>query len=198
MSETLIASLQKRIDELTGENASLKAENKDRRIKAKKGSEELDDLRKQVETLAAERDTFKTKAEASPGEHAAKIAELEGQIRQRDHRDAFSSVKEFESGGKKYTLHPKASIDAVWKQIGYTPEGETPDGKAVAEQFGRALEAHPYLFAEADAAGAAQRPTTVQSREAGPGAGKGSSSATVTAAAGSQVVSTAGGIPGRI
>src|SRR4051812_46357717 len=104
--DTTSAFLQKRLTELESENASLKAENKDRRIKAKKGEGELESLRKQLGDLTTERDTFKAKAEAAPNELQAKVDQLEGTLRSRDHRDAFAAVKEFDGpDGKKYTLH---------------------------------------------------------------------------------------------
>ncbi len=204
MSDVLIANLQKRLEELTTENASLKSENKDRRVKTRKATEELDQLKKDMGTLTTERDTLKTSAEAKPGELQARIGELEGQIRTRDHRDAFGAVKEFEvsKDGKptKYTLRDGVNVDSLWKQLDYKAEGETPDAKAISERLGQAVMAHPFLFSEvaATAPGGATRPTLIASREAGPGGGKGTESPTVTAASRTMAASTVNSIPGRI
>jgi hypothetical protein len=195
--------MQRRLADLERENATLKMENKDRRIKYKKASEELEQLKGQVGTLTTERDTYKDKAEQLPQDLTGKIADLEGQIRSRDHRDAFASVGEFEVPGedgkaRKYRLADGVKPDAVWQLSGYKAEGATPDAKAVSAKYGEVLQAHPFLFAEvSDAPGGATRPIAVQAREGGPGAGKGTNSPTVTAAAGGKVVTTAPAIPGR-
>lgn len=85
MSDELIKSLN-------SELSRLKAEAKERRIKGKRSAEELEQLRKQVAELTAERDGLRTRLEASPGEQAAKIADLEKQIKVRDVRDRFGPV----------------------------------------------------------------------------------------------------------
>lgn len=202
MSDALIQSLQKRVEELSNENTSLKSENKDRRIKSKKFGDELEQLRNQVKTLATERDTFKSAAEAKPGEIAARNAELEAQLRTRDHRDAFAAVSTFDFAGpdgkaKKFRLADGVKPEAVWQLSQYKAEGETPDAKAVSARYTAALQAHPYLFAEATdtAAGAAPRPITVSAREGGPGAGKGTSSETVTSASAGKTLSFGTGRP---
>ncbi len=205
MSDVLIANLQKRLEELTTENASLKAENKDRRVKTRKATEELDQLKKDLGTLTTERDTLKTSAEAKPGELQAKIGELEGQIRTRDHRDAFASVGEFAVVGtdgksRNMKLADGVKIDAVWQLTQYKAEGETPDAKAISERLGQAVTAHPFLFSEvaAPGPGGPTRPITLNARESGPGGGKGTESPTVTAASRTMAASTVNSIPGRI
>lgn len=193
MSEVLIASLQKRIEELTGELAGVKAASKERQQKGKVAAAELERLRAESAALATERDGYKARAESGPVELNGRIAELEGTLRARDHRDAFAAVKEFVGpDGKKYNLAPKVTTEAVWGQIGYKPEGETPDGKAIAAQYTRALEGHPYLFAEVSA-----RPTLGPGLAAGPGAGKPGSS-TLNSASGGQRSPRDGMVPGRI
>jgi hypothetical protein len=184
MSDALIASLNDQIKTLMGENASLKAESKDRRIKGRKATEELEKLRGDMATVIAERDDLKSKIEAKPGELQATIDQLQGAIRTRDHRDAFGSVKEFVHAGqdgttKKLKLAEGVKIDALWQLSGYKAEGDAPDAKAISEHYGKAFDAHPFLFADAapetgtTAPGGATRPFAVQGREAGPGAGKG-------------------------
>lgn len=210
MSDALIASLQKRLDELTGENATLKSEAKDRRIKGRTLAQELEAIKAERDGLAAERDTYKTKAEAGPAELTSRIAELEGSIRTRDHRDAFASVKEFEVKGDdgkplKYTLAPGASIEDVWHFTGYKPEGDRPEAASINEQLGKALATKPLLFAEvkpADAGTTAPRgatqPIALNRREGGPGAGKGVNDSSTQRPGGMPAVSHRDGIPGKI
>lgn len=197
MSDDTIDFLQKRLTTLEADNARLQAENKDRRIKHKTAAAELDKLRADLITVTKERDDHKTLAEQQPKDLTTKIATLEGQIRHRDHRDAFGQVKEFEvsagdgKGLKKYRLADGVTPDAIWKQTGYVPEGETPDGKAVAARYGEALQAHPFLFAEATTGpGGSTQPFAMHARESGPGGGKGSISPTVAAATGDRYVTS--------
>jgi len=203
MSVETISFLQTRVTALESENASLKAENKDRRLKYKGASTELEDLKKQLGTLTAERDQLKARADAGPKELNDKIASLESSLRARDHRDAFASVKEFEVTGKdgkpvKYKLRDGVTADAVMKQLDHKAEGETPKAEAIKARLGEALQTHSFLFAEAAAPDGAQRPFTLPSREAGPGGGKGPDSPTVTAAQGGKVAYTAAQVSGRI
>lgn len=210
MSDVLITSLQQRINELQTENATIKAEAKDRRLKAKGLTGELETLRKQVTDLTAERDQVRQKAEAGPTEFTARIAELEGQLRTRDHRDAFSGVKDFETVGPdgkpaKYRLNDGVKPEAIWQLTGYKAEGETPDAATVTTRYAEALQAHPYLFAAASpetgttAPGGATRPITVQPRESGPGGRTSMSNNTLPPSATAQVEASHGNRPaGRI
>jgi FtsZ-binding cell division protein ZapB len=188
MSDALIGSLQKRIDELTGENATLKSEAKDRRIAGKKLKEQLDALQKEHEKAVQERDGFKAKAEAAPGEKDAEIGRLQGEIRTRDHKDAFAGVKELKIKAKDekgqdiedtYTFNDGVKVEDVWGKAGYAPEGDVPDAAKITELYGKAREAAPYLFAKkaADAAthgsGDPTNPGRTSAVRQGPGAGRG-------------------------
>lgn len=200
MSEVLIASLQKRIEELTGEVTALKGESKDRRIKGKTLATELEKLRAESAALRDERDRYKAQTEAKPGEEAARIAELEGKLLAREHRDAFAKVRDFAGpDGKKYQFREGVDVDAVWQLTGYKAEGAMPDAQAISAKLGDAVTAHPYLFAEVAtiAPGGATRPPLNQGREAGPGAGKPGSN-TLSSAAGGQRSPRDGMVPGRL
>lgn len=193
MSEVSIENLQEQVRALSAENSSLRAENADRREKGQAVKRELADLKDEYATIAKQRDEFRARAEAGPVELEGKIAELEGTLRARDHRDAFAAVREFVGpDGKKYNLAPKVTTEAVWSQLGYKPEGEKPDGQAIAARYGKALESHPYLFAEVSA-----RPTPGTGQVAGPGGGKPGSS-TLNSASGGQRSPRDGMVPGRI
>jgi hypothetical protein len=186
MSDVAISSLEKRVEALLTENTTLKAEARDRRIKGKKLQEQLDAATKERDGLTKERDAFQAKADAAPSELQAKIDDLAGQIRTRDHRDAFQGVNELkvkakDDAGKDvektYTLHAKASIEKVWGEIGYKAEGDLPDAAAITGHLGKALEAAPYLFQEkavdtaANGSRGPQNPITTPRGSAGPGIG---------------------------
>jgi hypothetical protein len=207
MSDISEAGLAKRIEELSAENASLKSENKDRRIRNKAAATELETLRTKLATVSADFDAVKKTATALPAEKDATIADLTGKLRSRDHRDAFAAVGTFDGPvdpktGKapKHKLADGVSIDAVWQLAGYKPDGETPSAQTVAARLGEAAKAHPFLFATVDtAADAAARSITVTAREGGPGVDKGSSSAALLASSTASAVRPAQAqVDGRI
>lgn len=175
MSDALIASLQKQVTDLTNENAGLKAEAKDRRIKNAKLNKEIEELRGLNETVTKERDEFKVKAEAAPADLTKQIGDLQGQLRSRDHRDAFSSVKEFAVKGEdgteaKYTLNDGVSVDDLWTGLGYKPEGDIPDQARITGILSEGRASKPYLFKPSEGAGAPQSLPQPR-REPGPGNG---------------------------
>jgi hypothetical protein len=179
MSEALISQLQRQIDSLTSENATLKGEAKDRRIAGKRLKAELETARGQLASLTTERDAaLKGRDEAakaladSPSEWQRKFTELQGQVVRRDHRDAWAKAL-----GDQ--LADKVSPEDVWSKIpDFKAEGDLPSAEAIAERAKAVREAAPYLFKPAEtagqaAAGAATEPITTGRREAGPGAGRG-------------------------
>ena len=182
MSEALIASLQKRIDDLSTENTNLKSEAKDRRIANGKLKKDLETATKSNETLTKERDDLKTAAASGPKDLTDKIASLKGELLSRDHKAAFAGVKQFNVKGEDgketaYTLNDGVTVDALWKHLDYKPEGDKPDEAAISGLLGGAVKSANYLFkpAAADAAtseaGASQQPNPMARREPGPGSG---------------------------
>lgn len=147
MSEALIASQSQRIQQLEKEAAELRAESKNHRLKKNKSAEELANAQKQIEALTAERDQWKSKAEASPKEVQAKLDETLAQLRERDHRDAFA-------GELKDQLADKATILDLWDKIDYRPGEALPKPEQITELVGKAREAAPYLFRPADSTSA--------------------------------------------
>ena len=125
MSETLIASLQQQVDRLTTDNATLRAEAKSRRVKGKGLAEENETLRAQVATLTTERDDFKAKLDAKPGELQATIDTLQGQLRDRDHKDKFRSLA-------KTAGINESALDDAWQLSGYKAEGDIDETKITA------------------------------------------------------------------
>jgi len=203
MSDALIASLQRRVDDLTAQNATLSAEAKDRRIAGKKLKAELEALKATHGQLAKDFDELKGKATAAPSEKDAKIAELEGKLLARDHKDAFAGVAEFKVKGQDgqeadYTLRKGVSVEALWTNLQYKAEGETPDAAKISGLLAGAVATHPYLFepkpaqAAEGAPGGANGPIVTGRREAGPGAGKGVSNNSQPASVAAQVDATYG------
>lgn len=134
MSDALITSLNEQLTSARGEAAKYR---KGRR----EALGEVEALRKQVESLTAERDQFKQKAETTPNELQAKVEALTSEIRTRDHRDAFSRSV----GGR---LVDKADVNHVWQALNYQPGEAVPTPEQVEEQLGKAREAAPWLFRE--------------------------------------------------
>jgi FtsZ-binding cell division protein ZapB len=145
MSEDAIRALNRRIEELQGENATLKAEAKDRRISGKKLKAQLEQVTKERDGLTTDRDGWKTKAEAKSPELTTKIQELEGIIRTGKHRSAFNeaAARNGLEGASKQVL------DDLWSLSGYKAEGEEPDQAKLDALIVQQKEARPHLFQKA-------------------------------------------------
>jgi FtsZ-binding cell division protein ZapB len=152
MSEQIIASLQRRIDELTGENAQLKSEAKDRRLKGKKLREEHESLRGSLQALEAERDRWKAQAESTPNELQARVDELTGQLRDVTHKAAFAKKAE------AHKVRPNA-VEALWTLAGYRADADAVDESKLEQLMVDARTSHPYLFDEERDAGVTPGPT---------------------------------------
>lgn len=97
------------------------------------------EVAEQIQAIETERDELRELAETLPEDVEATINDLQGQLRSIKHRDAWGKVV-----GDK--LAPNASVEAVWKLLGYAPDADEIDEKSLQEQVKAALEAHPYLF----------------------------------------------------
>jgi hypothetical protein len=166
MSDELIRSLNSRITELTNENASLRAEAKDRRIKARTVTAERDELKTQLGTLTTERDTWKGKAEAAPGDKDRRIAELEGTIRTRDHKEAFHRL------AKAAGVREEALAD-LWSLSDYKADTDTVDEARINQLIGEARTGRPYLFSTAGETPAADSRESKKPLSPPPGSGRG-------------------------
>jgi hypothetical protein len=105
------------------------------------------DLEEQLAALTSERDqartefaNFKAEVEAKPSQEAARIAELEGKIRTRDHRDAFGR----HASGK---IRPDA-LEAAWKLGECTADSDTIDEDKMGEMVANLVASHPFLAAD--------------------------------------------------
>ena len=166
MSDELIRSLNARITELTNDNASLRAEAKDRRIKAKTVTAERDELKAQLGTLTTDRDTWKGKAEAAPGDKDRRIAELEGTIRTRDHKDAFNRL------AKDAGVRTDA-VDDLWNLSGYKADTDQVDEARINQLIGEARTGRAYLFSTAGETPAAGSGEPKKPLSPPPGSGRG-------------------------
>lgn len=177
MSEQLIATLQDQLRQLQAENLSLKTEAKERRIKGKKLQAENEKFAQFIEDLAAERDDYKARLEAAPGDLQKKVDELTGQIRARAHRDKFNAL------AKSEDVTNERALEDLWTASGYRPESDEPDEGALKAAIGKALQGRDYLKTPPAPDGANGRPADAGtksaqgaapvSRDAGPGASRG-------------------------
>src|SRR5271157_1166945 len=99
---------------------------------------ERDEWRDAHETIKAERDTLQSKV-ASPDAQAARIAELEGSIRDRNHFDKFT---ELAKGAKA----KEAALKHLWKVSGYKAEADEPDAKVLGKLVEDLKKSADYAF----------------------------------------------------
>jgi hypothetical protein len=135
---------ENRLEQLISENAQLRGEAKDRRIKGKRLREENEALKGQVANLTTERDGYKLKSESSAPELTSKVAELEGVIRMGKHRKAFDEA------AAKAGARPDA-MDDLWTLSGYKSDSPEPDPSVIAEAIERTQGSKSYLFKPAEA-----------------------------------------------
>jgi hypothetical protein len=186
VSEQLIASLQQQIERLTGENNDLKSEAKQRRLQAKelrtqneKLAEGYNALEQQIAELQqasqAEIAELQQRSEAQPHELQAEVDRLKGELRTRDHKQAFHKAA-------KASNVREDAVDDLWKVSGYEPEGD-PDETRITEAIQGAVKVRPWLVAQqqqqstTEKVNGAERsatatPLTTGARP-GPGAGRG-------------------------
>ena len=139
MSEALIASLNQRISALEAEKANLQTALKQARGERKTAIERANGLDAQVATLTTERDTALKAASAAPDDLKKQVSNLQGQLSQRDHRDAFRSAAR-KAGVKE------SSVDDLYNLSGLKP-GESPaDPEHFADFLTAQKEARSWAF----------------------------------------------------
>lgn len=151
MSDELIKSLQGEITRLNAVNAKLNEEAKTRRLKNKKLQEQNDQLTEMASSLAEERDRLAAMSEAAPNELQAKIDELQGQIRQRDHRTAFDRLA-------KESKVREDALEDFWSLSGYKPEADEIDEKSIKAVIDKTLQGRDWLKAAPEPDGSTRRP----------------------------------------
>lgn len=98
------------------------------------------DLEAKLAAAVVERDDAVKKFQNAPGDSAKKIAELEGRIRDRAHRDAFAKL----AAGK---VRPDA-LDDAFALSGWKVEADSPDEAKMGEAITSLLASRGYLKAE--------------------------------------------------
>lgn len=181
MSDALIDSLNRRITELEQRAVKLQAAVTQARHEGKDLRARSSSLEEQVQHLTSDRDGWKQKAESGPQELQARIAELEGQVRQRDHRDAFRQAATT-SG-----VSP-AFVDDLYTLSGLKPGDAPAQPGEFAEFFAAAQTSRPWAFGASPPPGQSGTPTPsgqngasqgvgLQGTSPPPGAGRSASSA---------------------
>jgi hypothetical protein len=98
----------------------------------------------QAKKLVAERDALKAQLEeANKSGGAAKIAELEGKLREVKHRARFDELAK--AAGAK----DGKALDDLWEKSGYKAEGEAPDPAKINAAIEAQKAERDYLFAPA-------------------------------------------------
>ncbi|MGD0044731.1 MAG: hypothetical protein ABSE84_30740, partial [Isosphaeraceae bacterium] len=110
-----------------------------------------DEYRDALSEISSERDTLKSKV-ASPDAQAARIAELEGTIRDRAHYDKFA---ELAKGAKA----KDAALKHLWQVSGYKAEADEIDEKALQALVAKLKTEADYAFDPEP------NPTTTAARE---------------------------------
>jgi hypothetical protein len=164
MSEPLEAAARIRGDASHDTVARLATQRSKFRAAAKNLTTERDTLRAKVTQLEA------AVAEAGKTGGAARIAELEGQIRSQGHRAKFDAL------ARAAGVKPNA-LDDLWERSGYKAEGDVPDEARMTATITKQKTDRDYLFnASTEAAEGAEGlegPDTPPEPKPGPGRGQG-------------------------
>jgi hypothetical protein len=149
VDDSIITTLQNRISQLEGDCATLRAEAKDRRLKARALREENERFANALEETAQERDRYKQAIEAEPHELQTQVDSLRGQIRDRDHRDRFKTLAQ--AAG----VNSSKALDDLYQLSGYKPEADEIDEVKIKAAIGQALQGRDWLKSSAPAPGGA-------------------------------------------
>jgi chromosome segregation ATPase len=119
---------------------------------------ERDEYRESLKTVASERDTLQSQV-AAPDAQAARIAELEASIRDRNHFDKFAELA-------KGARAKDAALKHLWQVSGYTAEVDEPDEQALGKLVEDLRKSADYAFdpEPTDTTKAAQEVARVTSR----------------------------------
>lgn len=156
MSEDVTASvstkiLTDRIGELERSLALTTKESMTRKRAVRDLQPKYDALVKERDTLLTERDTYKLKSEATPGEQADRVKALEGELRGLKIAGKFAGVG----------LAEGFDLNDVFKTVGFDPGTIDPDKLDVTELVKTWQTAKPGLFKNAgSAAGSASQTET--------------------------------------
>jgi chromosome segregation ATPase len=181
--EPLVAALQAQIARLQQENATIRAEAKDRRVKGKALREENEQYAAALRQVEAERDEYKAAFESEPHELQAQVNEYRGKLRDRDHRDKFRELAT--AAGVTETK----ALDDLYQLSGYKADADEINEPKIQAAIAGALQGRDWLKSPAPGAGAPNgRPAAAGTQTAqaasqatqplqpGPGASRGGAS----------------------
>jgi hypothetical protein len=164
MSEPLLSGATLRADASHDTVARLATQRSKFRAAAKNLTTERDQLRAQVVKLEA------AVLEAGKTGGAARIAELEGQLRDQSHRGKFDEL------ARAAGVKPNALND-LWEKSGYKAEGDLPDEAKITAAIAKQKTDRDYLFNPAGEAAEGlegqEGPDTPPEPKPGPGRGQG-------------------------
>jgi predicted nuclease with TOPRIM domain len=167
--ESLIAALQAQIERLQTENATIRAEAKDRRIKGKALREQNEQYAAALQQVEAERDEYKLAFESEPSELQAQVNEYRGKLRDRDHRDKFKELAQ--AAG----VTEKKALDDLYQLSGYKPEADDIDEKKITAAISTALQGRDWLKSPATGAAAPNGQPAAAGTQTGQTAGQATS-----------------------
>lgn len=152
----------KQISTLSGESANHRRKARTYRDERDKLAKELEQLRTEHASVATERDSLKQKLTAAPSELQAQLEKLQGEVRTRNHKEAFAAV------ATELKVRPDA-LEDLWSLSGYKAETDTVDVEQIKGLVSTAVTARPYLIQSATETVATAPPAP----KAGPGASRG-------------------------
>jgi hypothetical protein len=147
--------------------ARLASRNRGLRDTTKAQGERLKEQDAAIAALTAQVDQLK--GNADPQGLARKVAELQGQLRQRDHRAVFDRVA-------KAAGATEDVLDDLWQLSGYKAESDTPDEASISAAIAEQKEKRARFFAPP--AGGNETNPAVPPVKPAPGSGKGGTSTT--------------------
>lgn len=132
---------------------------------------ERDTIKAERDKLITENQALQVKADTSVA--AKRVQELEGEIRQRDHRKAFDKVAKARGASEQ-------ALDDLWTLSGYKAEAPEADETAIGTLLDAQKTARPYLFAPNGTTTPPPPPGTPPPPKPGPGSGQGGSTTATT------------------
>jgi hypothetical protein len=171
-TDAAVSDYLKRISELSAEAKGHRVAHKRTKGELADVQAKLDKALKDLQTVTGERDGLKTRLDAAPGELQTTIDQLRGQIRDRDHKDAWKGLY----GDKELGLNPDIPVETVMRELKYEAKGDQPDVQAIKALVTGARDSHKWLFGQVPPPdGGTTNPAAPPALPpAGPGNGRGS------------------------
>lgn len=162
--QTALSESMRRQTELAGEATKHRRRYQAAKQTSDQQVKELETLRKQVETLTAERDGLTTQLTKAPNALREENEKLKGEIRLGRHKSTFETV------AKELKVRPEA-INDLFSLSGYKAETDEPDPESIKGIINPLLESRPHMLAQETTSTTQQQ----QKLPPGPGATRGAS-----------------------